>query len=70
MRDPKKLDGWGEIALVLTQAAGVPISVDQAARYARRAEHPLPVQRMGRSERKRIVAVTAAVVEWCVQEFG
>lgn len=70
MRDRKKLDGWGEIALVLTEAAGVTISVDQAARYAIRAQHPLPVQRMGRGERKRIVADTATVVEWCILEFG
>lgn len=70
MKDRNKLDGWGEIALVLTEAAGVTISVDQASRYAKRTEHPLPVHRMGRGERKRIVAETRDVVEWCVQEFG
>lgn len=68
MRDRKKLDGWGEIALLLTEAAGVSISVDQAKRYAR--DHGLPVRRVGPGERKRIVAEADAVIEWCIREFG
>jgi len=65
----KMLDGRGEIAQVLTEAAGVPISTDQVSRYARREVEPLPIKRIGRGERKRIVAEERAVVEWCIKEF-
>src|SRR5262249_37740328 len=64
----KLLDGWGEISKVLTEAAGVEVSTDQARRYAR--SHGLPVERRGPGIRKRVVAKMDAVVEWCVREFG
>lgn len=66
---PKKLlDGWKAIAIVLTTAAGVEISKEQARRYAR--ECGLPVKRMGPGTRQRVVADEGAVVDWCVKEFG
>lgn len=62
------LDGWGQIATALSEAAGVPISIDQAKRYER--EHGLPVQRKGPGKRKRIAAELDAVVSWCIKAFG
>jgi hypothetical protein len=62
------LEGWKGIADVLTRAAGVPVSAEQARRYAR--EHDLPVRRTGPCGRRRILAERDAVVEWCVRTFG
>lgn len=62
------LDGWGQIATALSEAAGVNISVDQAKRYE--LEHGLPVQRKGPGKRKRVVAELEAVVSWCIKAFG
>ena len=62
------LDGWGEIAKVLTESAGVEISIDQAKRYER--DHGLPVKRIGPGVKKRVVASLERVVDWCIREFG
>ena len=57
----KLLDGWGQIAQLLSDLAGVPISTDQARRYARRRFDPLPARRLGRNRRPRVVAETRAI---------
>jgi hypothetical protein len=64
-----RLDGWGEIAARLTEHAGVPVSKDQARRYAHRRENPLPVLRIGRLLRRRIVAEREHIDAWAKREF-
>lgn len=66
----KLLDGWGEVAQLLSGIAGVPVSVDQARRCSRRHVDPLPVRRLGRGRRRRVVADNRAVAEWAHREFA
>lgn len=61
------LDGWGAIAEVLTTAAGVEVSMDQARRYE---AHGLPIKRKGPGKRKRVTANRSELVEWCIKAFG
>lgn len=61
------IDGWKAIAEVLTTAACVEVSQDQARRYE---GHGLPVKRTGPGKRQRVVADKDALVAWCVKAFG
>lgn len=63
------LDGWGEIAQRLSQRAGVSISVPQAKRYQQREGDPLPVRRIGRNRRRRVVARAPDIDAWAAREF-
>lgn len=47
----------------------MPVSKDQARRYAHRHENPLPVLRIGRMLRRRIVAERDHVDSWAKREF-
>jgi hypothetical protein len=64
------LDGWGAIAQQLTERAGVEISKQQARRWAQRADDPLPVRRIGRLFRQRVVASPKRIDAWALAEFG
>ncbi len=63
------LEGWKQIAHALTEHARLFVSIDQAVRYAQREDDPLPVERIGRSLRPRIVADPTQVAHWSVREF-
>jgi hypothetical protein len=64
------LDGWGEIAACLTTYAEVNVSVQQARRYAARGDDPLPVRRIGRMFRRRVIAEPERVASWARREFA
>lgn len=63
-----RVEGWKQISAALSKAAGIPVSMEQARRYAR--EHGLPVRRTGPGARKRVVATIDAIAAWCTMEFG
>jgi hypothetical protein len=66
----QRLDGWGEIAERLSEHARVSISKEQAKRYEKRPTDPLPVKRIGRFVRQRVVAEADQVDAWAKREYG
>lgn len=66
----KLLDGWSEIAATLSEVARIEVSVHQAKRYAERSNDPLPVRRVGRYRKKRIVSEPTQVKSWAAREFS
>lgn len=63
------LEGWGGIAAHLSALVRFQVSKDQARRYAARALDPLPVRRVGRLARQRIIAEPAQLKAWAAREW-
>ena len=69
-QESRRLDGWSQIAAALSESARIEVSVHSAKRYADRTDDPLPVKRIGRYRKKRIVAEPALVKQWAAREFS
>ena len=58
------------VAARLSDLAGVDVSRHQVWRWSKRDEDPLPLRRIGRLRRRRVVALPDHVEAWAQREFG
>lgn len=60
----RAIEGWKAIASYV-ETRGVPMTPEQARRYARTGADRLPVSRIGTRGKPRIVAEVAQLDAWC-----
>lgn len=63
------IEGRGTIAGFLSDMAGIDISVGQVYRYAERSVDPLPLKRVGRMDKPRVIADPAELKAWASREW-